>query len=350
MISHRSGETEDTTIADLAVATDAGQIKTGRAVARRTASRSTTACCGSRSSSAPRRTTRGAPRSAVPPRSRRRHDAAAPAAHEDRRDAGARERSGGDAIEQLARAGVDCFRLNFSHGTPADHAATIARVRAVARAARAARSRCSATCRARSCASATSPSRVCSRPARPSRSPAAATRSAGDLELGFELDLVAAPAARQRGPDQRRARAAARRRRSSTAASSAASRSAAPSPRNKGVNLPGTYLPIPSLTEGDLEYLDLALDHDVDFVALSFVRRSEEVEDLKRIVARRGSRGAGDREDREGRGDGAPRRDHRRRGRRDGRARRPRRRDRRRGGAARRRSGSSGSAARRGSP
>ena len=29
MISHRSGETEDTTIAHLAVATGAGQIKTG---------------------------------------------------------------------------------------------------------------------------------------------------------------------------------------------------------------------------------------------------------------------------------------------------------------------------------
>ena len=29
MMSHRSGETEDTTIADLAVATDCGQIKTG---------------------------------------------------------------------------------------------------------------------------------------------------------------------------------------------------------------------------------------------------------------------------------------------------------------------------------
>ena len=29
VISHRSGETEDTTIADLAVATDCGQIKTG---------------------------------------------------------------------------------------------------------------------------------------------------------------------------------------------------------------------------------------------------------------------------------------------------------------------------------
>jgi enolase len=29
VMSHRSGETEDVTIADLAVATDAGQIKTG---------------------------------------------------------------------------------------------------------------------------------------------------------------------------------------------------------------------------------------------------------------------------------------------------------------------------------
>jgi enolase len=29
MISHRSGETEDTTIADIAVATNCGQIKTG---------------------------------------------------------------------------------------------------------------------------------------------------------------------------------------------------------------------------------------------------------------------------------------------------------------------------------
>ncbi len=31
VISHRSGETEDTTIADIAVATNCGQIKTGSA-------------------------------------------------------------------------------------------------------------------------------------------------------------------------------------------------------------------------------------------------------------------------------------------------------------------------------
>ena len=51
VMSHRSGETEDTTIADLAVATNCGQIKTG-APAAATASPSTTSCCASRSSSA----------------------------------------------------------------------------------------------------------------------------------------------------------------------------------------------------------------------------------------------------------------------------------------------------------
>ena len=53
VISHRSGETEDATIADLAVATNAGQIKTGP---RRgpIASRSTTSSCGSKRSWAAR--------------------------------------------------------------------------------------------------------------------------------------------------------------------------------------------------------------------------------------------------------------------------------------------------------
>jgi enolase len=48
MISHRSGETEDTTIADLAVATNCGQIKAGAPPAP-SASPSTTSSCGSRS-------------------------------------------------------------------------------------------------------------------------------------------------------------------------------------------------------------------------------------------------------------------------------------------------------------
>lgn len=53
MISHRSGETEDTTIADLAVATNAGQIKAAPRPAP-SASRSTTSSCASKNSSATR--------------------------------------------------------------------------------------------------------------------------------------------------------------------------------------------------------------------------------------------------------------------------------------------------------
>jgi hypothetical protein len=73
--SHRSGETEDTFIADLAVATNAGQIKTGSA-SRTTASLNTTSCFVSRKSWAQPRGTRVSTRSPArvvekPPRSRR---------------------------------------------------------------------------------------------------------------------------------------------------------------------------------------------------------------------------------------------------------------------------------------
>src|SRR5215510_7408058 len=56
IISHRSGETEDATIADLAVGTAAGQIKTGSA-SRSDRTRSTTSCCESKRNSARRRST-----------------------------------------------------------------------------------------------------------------------------------------------------------------------------------------------------------------------------------------------------------------------------------------------------
>ena len=52
VISHRSGETEDTFIADLVVATGVGQIKTGAPARAPSASRSTTSCFVSRKNSA----------------------------------------------------------------------------------------------------------------------------------------------------------------------------------------------------------------------------------------------------------------------------------------------------------
>jgi pyruvate kinase len=58
---------------------------------------------------------------------------------------------------------------------------------------------------------------------------------------------------------------------------------------NKGVNLPGVPLPIPSLTRKDLDDLDFALELGVDFVALSFVRAAADVRDLKARVRESGS-------------------------------------------------------------
>lgn len=56
----------------------------------------------------------------------------------------------------------------------------------------------------------------------------------------------------------------------------------------KGVNLPNTKVSIPSLTEEDLTNLEFALENDVEWIGLSFVRKAEDIIDLKRIISRSG--------------------------------------------------------------
>ncbi|MFD2248111.1 pyruvate kinase [Pontibacter ruber] len=56
----------------------------------------------------------------------------------------------------------------------------------------------------------------------------------------------------------------------------------------KGINLPDTKVSAPSLTEKDLRDLHFGLDHDVEWVALSFVRKVEDIQEIKRIIAERG--------------------------------------------------------------
>jgi pyruvate kinase len=53
----------------------------------------------------------------------------------------------------------------------------------------------------------------------------------------------------------------------------------------KGVNLPNTKVSIPSLTAEDKENLKYALDWDVDWIGLSFVRTGEDIKELKEIIA-----------------------------------------------------------------
>src|SRR5580698_9787480 len=53
----------------------------------------------------------------------------------------------------------------------------------------------------------------------------------------------------------------------------------------KGVNLPNTKVSIPSLTEEDLINLNYALEWDLDWIGLSFVRTAQDIVELKKIIA-----------------------------------------------------------------
>ncbi len=53
---------------------------------------------------------------------------------------------------------------------------------------------------------------------------------------------------------------------------------------HKGINLPGVNVSAPSLTEKDIADAKLALELGVDFMALSFVRTAEDINDLRKIL------------------------------------------------------------------
>ena len=52
----------------------------------------------------------------------------------------------------------------------------------------------------------------------------------------------------------------------------------------KGINLPNTHLPIPALTKKDREDLKWAMKQNIDYVALSFVRRGEDCREVKDLI------------------------------------------------------------------
>ncbi len=57
----------------------------------------------------------------------------------------------------------------------------------------------------------------------------------------------------------------------------------------KGVNLPGVKISMPSLTEKDIEDLEFGLTQDVDYVAMSFVRKARDIQDVISRVRAAGS-------------------------------------------------------------
>ena len=58
---------------------------------------------------------------------------------------------------------------------------------------------------------------------------------------------------------------------------------------NKGINLPGVALSTPALTEKDRRDLAFGVQHGVDFLALSFVRQAQDLEQARELVRAMGA-------------------------------------------------------------
>jgi len=55
---------------------------------------------------------------------------------------------------------------------------------------------------------------------------------------------------------------------------------------NKGMNLPGIAVSAPSLTDKDKSDLAFAVEHELDMVALSFVRRAQDIDEMRALIPR----------------------------------------------------------------
>lgn len=55
----------------------------------------------------------------------------------------------------------------------------------------------------------------------------------------------------------------------------------------KGVNLPNTKISLPCLTVKDLRDLDFALEQNVDWIGLSFVRNAKDIDDLRKLITKK---------------------------------------------------------------
>ncbi len=194
--------------------------------------------------------------------------------------------SSAEAIEELFEAGVDVFRLNFSHGQPEDHARRHRILRELER-------------------HAVRPIGVMADMQGPKLRVGAFEGGGVELESGrrFMLDRSERPgtAARASVPhpeifsavrpgddmllDDGRLRLTVLSK-SDTALETQVVDGGRLSDR-KGINLPGVVLPISPLTEKDRADLRFALGLGVEWIALSFVQRPEDVAEARRLIGAR---------------------------------------------------------------
>ena len=59
---------------------------------------------------------------------------------------------------------------------------------------------------------------------------------------------------------------------------------------HRHINLPGVHVKLPALTEKDLRDINLGVELEVDFVALSFARQKSDIDELHRVLAKKKSK------------------------------------------------------------
>jgi len=188
-----------------------------------------------------------------------------------------------DVIAKLFDAGIDVFRLNFSHGAHADHAAVHKAIREV----EVERKR---------------PIGILADLQGPKLRVGKFANDSEELEVGqsLRLDMDAAPGTNKRvqlphpeifkaiedGADLLVNDGKIRLRVVSHEADHAITEVVVGGTisNNKGVNVPDLYLPISPLTEKDRTDLEYALELGVDWVAMSFVQRPEDMTELRDLV------------------------------------------------------------------
>jgi pyruvate kinase len=188
-----------------------------------------------------------------------------------------------EMIEKLFRAGADAFRVNMSHGAQADHAQTIANIRALER-------------------TVGRPSTILVDLQGPKLRVGTFADGMAMLKTGasFVLDRDTAPGNATRvclphrelfialedgsrlllddGKLVLRVTSATHDRIETIVEVGGALSN------NKGLNVPDVVVPLAALTEKDRSDLAFALDHDIDWVALSFVQRPEDVAEARRLI------------------------------------------------------------------
>lgn len=59
---------------------------------------------------------------------------------------------------------------------------------------------------------------------------------------------------------------------------------------NKSLNVPGVEIKLPSISEKDKEFIQFAIEQDLDFIAHSFVRSKEDIHEVQKLLDKKGSK------------------------------------------------------------